>query len=967
MRAFLKPRQPLLEMLQACAVFGVALLFYFLPPLLTGKVGVNQNGGGAPAALVNMNEMTYELQPSLFAQIKMLKNGVYPLWNPYSHGGSPHIGKMQNGVFAPYHLPLYVLPVSWIPQLFMVVVALKIFLAFFCSYLYARSLELDQPAGISAGLVFAFSPILYGGLFSWSGTAFCFPLLLLLVELYWKGERALAALLWPWAVALPFCAGHFESASYANLVAGAYFLIRWRRARGRARDLAALAGLFAVGALIAAAQIAPAWEYVRHSLNQVFHDPAWFRWWFSASKELSWQDAPTLAAGWACLLAFAILLRRGTPALWAPAAALLALALAFLAGVGLEDPLSALPRLGFGTEHWLVGLLLAFLAFSGWGRGDESPGLRALRWIAVASLALILRLPPIPNILMHLPLFGNFHNDAYRWEYQLALAILSAAALERAVARASLSWRSRLPEALRAAAVVAALVVGFSAAQPLKARAALWLPTSVIGSGPAGIIGPERLSTFRSSVSIAGWMPAALPVSSIRLDVQEGRGTIASYPIAVAAASGARRFFRTRVSLPDAGPYTTTARLALLDGTIITRAGPRIEARKDGPGLLVVLGALGLPLLFLASTSLTRFLWVILLLICVTLQNSDAVPAGQVPYRLPGIEAIRKDPQLSRVCSLQHNFLAGDYSTIYGLYEFRPWSDNLGVLPMYYFFNLSSRFWGNVKDSADLDVGLRLLGLANVKHLLFFPGTAPPHPALLADYDGDDMSVRSNSHFMPRAAFFSDYVVVPIPGWGWGHKEELIGPLVRLLREGRLDVSKTLVLNDRPTVQPATSSTGASAASSVRVASYSPEEVRLEAMAAKPGLVFLSDNAFPGWTASVNGRRAPILRSWLTFRAVQVPAGSSVVVFRYRPLGLWLATGLGASTALLWAGLWVKRRTRPLSPWAAAAESLTMGLVGASLVFWLGWGLFVCRGGIQSLWSRPGLVLTSGPSAGPSP
>ena len=71
------------------------------------------------------------------------------------------------------------------------------------------------------------------------------------------------------------------------------------------------------------------------------------------------------------------------------------------------------------------------------------------------------------------------------------------------------------------------------------------------------------------------------------------------------------------------------------------------------------------------------------------------------------------------------------------------------------------------------------------------------------------------------------------------------------------------------------SSSSNTAAASKPLPATAKNRVRLSVEAPKPGFVFLSDNYFPGWTAKVNGNPAEILRSWVTFRAVQVPAGRS--------------------------------------------------------------------------------------------
>lgn len=50
----------------------------------------------------------------------------------------------------------------------------------------------------------------------------------------------------------------------------------------------------------------------------------------------------------------------------------------------------------------------------------------------------------------------------------------------------------------------------------------------------------------------------------------------------------------------------------------------------------------------------------------------------------------------------------------------------------------------------------------------------------------------------------------------------------------------------------------------------------------REGMLFLSDNFYPGWRASVNGEDVEVYRANYAFRAVKVPVGESVVEFYYR-------------------------------------------------------------------------------------
>ena len=68
-----------------------------------------------------------------------------------------------------------------------------------------------------------------------------------------------------------------------------------------------------------------------------------------------------------------------------------------------------------------------------------------------------------------------------------------------------------------------------------------------------------------------------------------------------------------------------------------------------------------------------------------------------------------------------------------------------------------------------------------------------------------------------------------------------------------------------------------------RVISEKPDEFTVNASMPQPGFLLLLDTYFPGWKATVNGTKAPILRADYNFRAVQLPVGDSIVCFTYQP------------------------------------------------------------------------------------
>ena len=76
----------------------------------------------------------------------------------------------------------------------------------------------------------------------------------------------------------------------------------------------------------------------------------------------------------------------------------------------------------------------------------------------------------------------------------------------------------------------------------------------------------------------------------------------------------------------------------------------------------------------------------------------------------------------------------------------------------------------------------------------------------------------------------------------------------------------------------------------VEISEYTDIRVALTVTSDAPGYLVLTDAYYPGWTATVNGEVTPIQRADVMFRAVSIPAGTSEVVFAYRPA--WLTPAL---------------------------------------------------------------------------
>jgi hypothetical protein len=140
--------------------------------------------------------------------------------------------------------------------------------------------------------------------------------------------------------------------------------------------------------------------------------------------------------------------------------------------------------------------------------------------------------------------------------------------------------------------------------------------------------------------------------------------------------------------------------------------------------------------------------------------------------------------------------------------------------------------------------------------------------------------------------------------------------LARVSAQG-FDPRRVLLLEDQPAPAKMADSdgpTGTEAGGSVRILSYEPDDIKMDASLPRPGYLLLLDTYFPGWSATVNGQPAPILRADYNFRAVSLPARRSTVCFSYRPESLRIGLYLCAAGILALGAAWFR-------PWKGRAGS----------------------------------------------
>ncbi|MDB5236316.1 MAG: hypothetical protein JWR44_3309, partial [Hymenobacter sp.] len=120
------------------------------------------------------------------------------------------------------------------------------------------------------------------------------------------------------------------------------------------------------------------------------------------------------------------------------------------------------------------------------------------------------------------------------------------------------------------------------------------------------------------------------------------------------------------------------------------------------------------------------------------------------------------------------------------------------------------------------------------------------------------------------------------------------------------------------------------AGSSIALTGYSPDELKYRYNATHPGLVVFSEIYYAdGWQAFIDGKPAPHIRADYVLRAMQVPAGSHTIDFRFEPKAYAIGNGvsLAASIALLLVLLGtvvyvVRRKSAPAVEESVSSSSL---------------------------------------------
>jgi hypothetical protein len=139
--------------------FGRTFLMESAAPGTMPNAGPYQYEGNKPGFVAtDPGAIAWDMEPFNRFISKSVKNGDFPLWNPYAGlAGTPLFADGYTGALEPIQFLFYFAPDRYWPYAIDLQLLIRFFAAGFCTYLFARRQKINFSGGVSAGVLVMFS------------------------------------------------------------------------------------------------------------------------------------------------------------------------------------------------------------------------------------------------------------------------------------------------------------------------------------------------------------------------------------------------------------------------------------------------------------------------------------------------------------------------------------------------------------------------------------------------------------------------------------------------------------------------------------------------------------------------------------------------------------------------------------------------------------------------------------------
>ena len=254
------------------------------------------------------------------------------------------------------------------------------------------------------------------------------------------------------------------------------------------------------------------------------------------------------------------------------------------------------------------------------------------------------------------------------------------------------------------------------------------------------------------------------------------------------------------------------------------------------------------------------------------------------------VDFLRQDISLYRIEATAGAWQP-DAALVHGLYDIDGIFNPLGLAPYHAYLAV-----------AEGERGAPLYNLLGAKYVLAPKGQAPGDERLVPVYtDNPQIDVYLNTQALPMALLVHEARVVVSHTEAWNALFEDFDPTQTVTLE-QSQVGNLPETGDwRLEVE----------GGAIEFVKYESNEIVLAVEMPAAGWLVLSEVYYPGWQATVDGKRAEVLRADYTFRAVTLPPGTHVVEMTFAPqtwrIGVVMSALIWGSLAT-WSGWEIKKR-----------------------------------------------------------
>jgi len=273
---FFKDKWPYILLIALCLIFFYPVWFNKKIPLpLDALVGayypwLDYKWGyivGVPFKNIALSDVFSQLYPWRVLSMESIRDGQWPLWNPYSLSGTPLLANWQSAPFYPLNIFMLIFGDLWGWTLMIITQPV---LSLYFMYLYLRQIRLKITSSLIGSVVFTFSGFMVTYLeYGTSGQILLWlPLQLYLLEKHIRTKKNIFLVFFALTCFPILTGGFFQPAVYTLGLSFLYGLIRiWQTSQSKKKSIGVFFLFLIIGISTASIQLFPTLELYQYSIR----------------------------------------------------------------------------------------------------------------------------------------------------------------------------------------------------------------------------------------------------------------------------------------------------------------------------------------------------------------------------------------------------------------------------------------------------------------------------------------------------------------------------------------------------------------------------------------------------------------------------------------------------------------------------------------------------------------------------